>query len=119
MDKKILGARIREQRKQLDDNMSMERLAELAGITPAFLGEIERGVKMPSLKTYIDIVNALDISLDVLVYDQIKVATPHIFNEMTAKVKYLSSVQLKAVNDMLDVMLEGFRRENPPSDRVE
>ena len=119
MDKKILGARIREQRQQLDNKMSMERLAELAGITPAFLGEIERGVKMPSLKTYIDIANALGISLDVLVYDQVKVATPHTFNEMTAKVRDLSPVQLKAVNDMLDVMLEGFSRENQPSNEAE
>ena len=53
MDKAILGRRIREQRKQ--KGLTLEKLAEMAGIGSIYLGEIERGKKMPSINTFIKI----------------------------------------------------------------
>jgi len=117
MDKEVLGARIRKLRKQR--KMSMEGFAEKAKITPTFLGQIERGVKMPSLTTFVKIVNALGISPDVLLYDQVNEAKPHILNEITEKVKDLSPSRIKMVNDMLDVMLENFVREDASSGESE
>ena len=50
MDQVILGQRIREARKNKE--LTQEQLAEIAGIGLMYLGEIERGQKMPSLKIY-------------------------------------------------------------------
>lgn len=44
-----IGARIRYFRKL--KGLSQEKLAWEAGINPAFLGELERGQKSPTLKT--------------------------------------------------------------------
>lgn len=44
-------------------NMSQEALTLSAGITPAFVGHIERGLKSPTVNTLQKITSALDISL--------------------------------------------------------
>ncbi|MBP3488551.1 MAG: helix-turn-helix transcriptional regulator [Roseburia sp.] len=44
-------------------NMSQESLALLAGVNPAFVGQIERGMKSPTVNTLQKIAGALEISL--------------------------------------------------------
>ena len=55
MDKRALGERIREARKK--HGWSREILAERAGIGLMYLGEIERGVKTPSMQMFINQLN--------------------------------------------------------------
>lgn len=43
-------------------NLTIEKLADIAGITPAFLGNIERREKKPSMKTIMKIAKALKTS---------------------------------------------------------
>ena len=62
MNKLELGQKIRALRKER--KQTLETLAEAADIGLVYLGEIERGIKMPSLKTFIKLVNALDVSAD-------------------------------------------------------
>lgn len=107
MDKAILGARIREQRKK--KKLTLERFSEKADIGRVFLGEIERGVKMPSLKVFIKILNILDISADVLLRDEVNAAKPYVLNELTQKMQGLSASELKAISDVLDAMLKNFK----------
>ena len=56
-----LGPRIREFRQQA--GLSQEKLAWNAGIAPAFLGQLERGLKSPTVKTLEKLANALNISV--------------------------------------------------------
>ena len=44
-------------------NLSQEQLALKADLNPAYLGQIERGLKCPTIETLYKIVCALDISL--------------------------------------------------------
>lgn len=46
--------------------MTIEQLAEKAGITENFLGKVERGDSMPSLLTIDSIATALNVSIDYL-----------------------------------------------------
>lgn len=64
IDIKIIGANIRKERKR--QLLTMEQLAEKAGISDNFLGKIERGEGMPSLPTIDSIACALDVSIDFL-----------------------------------------------------
>jgi transcriptional regulator with XRE-family HTH domain len=64
MKSKILGANIRNYRKQI--GLTQEKLAERIGKSVNYVGMIERGEKVPSLKTFILIANALGASTDVL-----------------------------------------------------
>jgi transcriptional regulator with XRE-family HTH domain len=56
-----VGLRIRTLRKER--NLSQEKLALLTGISPTYLGQLERNTKNPTLKTIEKICFALDISL--------------------------------------------------------
>ena len=109
MDKGIIGKRIREQRKRYD--LTLEELSEIVGIGTVYLGEIERGIKMPSINTFIKIINALDISADILLRDEVAAAKPYILNEITNKMKDLSPACLKMVTDVFYAMLANFNIE--------
>lgn len=56
-----IGPRIRHFRKMA--GLSQEKLAWQAGIAPAFLGQLERGLKSPTVKTLVKLTTALDIPL--------------------------------------------------------
>lgn len=60
-----VGARIRYLRRQRE--LSQEKLALEAGINPAFLGHLERGLKSPTVDTLAKIASALNITLSELV----------------------------------------------------
>lgn len=59
------GKRIRKARR--DQNLTQSELAELAGISPAFLGHIERGNRRPAMDTLLSLSVALNLSIDYVV----------------------------------------------------
>ncbi len=61
---KFVGQRIRNYRVNL--GLSQEKLAELSGCHPAYIGQLERGEKNATLESTQKIANALDISLSKL-----------------------------------------------------
>ena len=61
---KQLGARIRYLRQQ--KNMSIETLALEAGINRNYLGDLERGIRNPTVTVLNKIAMALDINLSTL-----------------------------------------------------
>ena len=63
---KIIGQRIRNYRTQ--KGLSQEKLAELAGCHPTYIGQLERGEKNATLKSVEKIASAMDISLSELFY---------------------------------------------------
>ena len=58
---KIVGQRIRSYRLQL--GISQEKMAELSGCHPTYIGQIERGEKNATLESVEKISNALNIPL--------------------------------------------------------
>ena len=61
---KIIGQRIRNCRTQ--KGLSQEKLAELAGCHPTYIGQLERGEKNATLESVEKIASAMDISLSEL-----------------------------------------------------
>lgn len=66
---KMLGKKVREER--LKKDMTQFALAEEVGVSQNFLGDVERGLKAPSITTSIRLANVLEISLDVLFTDSL------------------------------------------------
>lgn len=60
----MLGKRIKQGR--LRQDLTQFALAEEVGVSQNFLGDIERGIKAPSVTTAIRLANVLDLSLDVM-----------------------------------------------------
>ena len=62
----IIGKRIKELRKS--KGLTQAQLAEMSGVEPSNISHIERAATKLSLPTLISIANALESSLDELVY---------------------------------------------------
>lgn len=69
IDYKALGAQIRYVRNS--QHLSQEALSEICGISPSFMGHIERGTRKMSLETFVAIANALHVSTDYLLSTQL------------------------------------------------
>lgn len=61
---KVIGQRIRNYRTQ--KGLSQEKLAELAGCHPTYVGQLERGEKNATLESVEKIASAMDLSLSEL-----------------------------------------------------
>ncbi len=72
MDYLALGRVIRHYRRQ--QNMTQEVFAKKLGISPSFLGHIERGARKASIETLVNIAGALHISMDALLADSLPVS---------------------------------------------
>lgn len=98
-----LGFRIAEIRRK--KHITQEGLAERAGISQIFISEIERGIKQPSLDTFVRIADALEVSADYLLRDDIRAGEAYVFDELTEKLKNLTPAQRSAVAKIIDAYL--------------
>ena len=67
MDTKAMGQRIQIAREERC--MTQAGLAKAVGCTPQHISAIERGAKVPTLETFVDIAAALRVPTDVLLQD--------------------------------------------------
>ena len=102
--KTLLGQRIREQRRK--KGWTMDKLAEKADLSVNYVGDLERGVKMPSLDAFIRIVEALDVPADVLIRDTAAPASYVADDELNRKLSRLTPGQKKAATDILNAYLQ-------------
>ncbi|MFW6271029.1 MAG: helix-turn-helix domain-containing protein [Bacillota bacterium] len=65
MEKNTIGNRLRELRYNMD--LTQEELGEKSGLHYSYIGQVERGDKIPSLKSLMKIGEALNISLEEII----------------------------------------------------
>lgn len=66
-DRRLLGGGIRKYRKLA--GLTQEKLAEKVDLNPVYMGQIERGYKVPSVDALLRIAKALKVHLRDLVAD--------------------------------------------------
>lgn len=106
MDKEQLGRQIRKARKE--KGYTQRLLAEKAGVALVYLGEIERGSKMPSLTSFIKVVEALEVSADYILRHELTSACGVACDELVQKLQPLTPGQRKTVSDMIDAYLRNL-----------
>ncbi|MBQ4528696.1 MAG: helix-turn-helix transcriptional regulator [Clostridia bacterium] len=106
MEKAELGSMIRKVR--LMKGYTQEVLAEKADIGLMYYGEIERGVKMPSMKTFINIIEALEVSADYILQNELSSGKEYVFDELTKKLEGLTPQQRKTASDILDAYIKNL-----------
>lgn len=101
-----IGARIRYFRQMR--GWSQERLALQAGINPAFLGHLERGLKSPTVTTLEKIVFALKITMEDLFAEKIvqEEDRQRATNRILYAIKELDTVEIDQLADILQAVLE-------------
>ena len=92
-----IGKRIRACR--LSKGMTQEQLANEVGVVVTHISHIETGNSVPSLKTLIDIINALDCSADELLCIEIKKAKPVFDSWMTEQLADCSADEAKIIKE--------------------
>ena len=106
MEKTALGNRIREAR--IKKGYTQQTLAKEAGIGLMYLGEIERGIKMPSLNVFIKIIEALDVSADYVLRDELTSGEKYVLDDLTTKLLPLLPKQRKAASEILDAYIRNL-----------
>lgn len=96
MDTKIIGRRIRAAREAA--HITQEELGKAVGCTAKHIGAIERGIKTPSLDTFIIIANAIGASADLLLQDVLESQVDSLASEVAAVIAPLPpSIQAKVL----------------------
>lgn len=106
MDKAILGERIRQARQR--KGLSRHALAQMAQIGQIYLGEIERGLKMPSLSSFVKLIEVLEVSADYVLRDVLSSGQVYVYDDLTQKLQNLTPRQRKAAADILEAYLSNL-----------
>lgn len=111
LDVKATGQRIKKIR--IQQNITQEKLAEMANITPHYVYEIESGLKTMSIHILASISQSLKISSDYLLFgdhilDKESSSDHDALEYMTAR---LNEQQRKQVTDILSVMIPCLKDE--------
>ncbi len=106
-DSSTLGKRIREAR--LNKKLTQEQLSEMVDIGSYYLGEIERGVKVPSLKVFVEISDALGVSSDSLLRDSVSAGIVYVNSEITKKLDTLTPKQRASAVEILDAYIRSIK----------
>ena len=104
--KENIGRRIKEARTKR--GLTQEQLAEKADITIVYLSELERGVKSPSLTVFVSIAEALKVSTDSLLRDDLETGKEYIYDDLTKKLEKLTPKQRTAVADIVDAYIRNL-----------
>ena len=107
LDNSTLGKRIREAR--LKKKWTQEQLSEKADIGLYYLGEVERGVKSPSLKVFVAIADALGVSTDSLLRDSVSTGNIYVNNEITRKLDTLTPKQRAYAVEILEAYIKAIQ----------
>lgn len=103
-----IGRRIRTAR--LDKGMTQEQLAEAVDVGVTHISHIETGATIPSLKTFIGIVNELDCSADELLCRDIRTGRPFFTSWLSELVEDCTEREAKIIADTVVALKSSMRR---------
>ena len=106
MEKAALGRMIKKARQR--KGYTQEVVAEKADIGLMYYGEIERGVKMPSINVFIKIIDALEVSADYILQNEISTGKEYVYDELTKKLDRLTPQQRKTAVDILEAYIDNL-----------
>ena len=102
MNYKRLGEKIKKER--LINKLTQAKLAEKVGISPTFLGQIERGEKIPSLETVGNIAVTLNVTIDGLMFEA-ELSNSIIISELSLALSKISNSEKLLLIDIIRCFL--------------
>ena len=106
MERMEVGIRIREARKQKEFTQQM--LADAIGVSEMYISQIERGLKMPSLNLFIQIITVLDISADYILRDTLPSGKKFVYQEVAELLDKLSNKQRRGAINILNAYIHSL-----------
>lgn len=106
-----IGKNIRKYR--LAKRLLQEELAEKTGLSVNYIGMVERGEKTPSLKTLVAILNALEVSADMVLVDVVDKGYEVKDSLLNEKLSKLSVEDRERIYDVVDTLIKHSKRVKP------
>ena len=104
MDYSIIGKNIRKIR--TEKKMRQEDLAEKTNLSPNYIGAVERNERIPSIETFVSIVNALNVSADVIFQELLSNGYSVKSSLYIDKITTLPPEEQKSIYEILDLLIE-------------
>ena len=99
-----IGKNIRSYR--IKRKLRQEDLAEMTDLSVTYIGMVERGEKIPALETFIKILNALEVSADIILADVLKVGYEIKSSLLTEQINALSPTEGDKVFDVIETLIK-------------
>lgn len=99
-----IGKHIREFR--IAKKLRQEDLAEQAGLSVNYIGMLERGEKVPSLETFITLLNVLEVSADMVLSDVLAVGYTVKNSLLGEKISNLSSEDKLKIYEVIEILIK-------------
>ncbi|MCX4267511.1 MAG: helix-turn-helix transcriptional regulator [Lachnospiraceae bacterium] len=118
LNRKEFGRRLRLARKRA--NISSNQLGnERCQVDPAYIRQIESGLKLPSIPILIRICNSLQISPSYLLENELKIENKYTnWDELAAKILQISPVFRQIIYDILQSLIENLAERKPKKENV-
>ncbi len=110
MDNNYIGKKIREYRKK--SNLTLEEFAEILDLSTTHIGNIERGVKTPTLQTFIKIINTLNVSSDIILGNNVNSKNEIKLQEILNQLDELSDLEKERVIDLFYEIIKISKKYN-------
>ena len=107
----LIGNRIKAARKA--KGLSQSELSELIDRSVGYMSYIETGSKKPSLETLIQIANALDVTIDELLSDNLAAASPVSNTQINQLLSDCTAFEKKVILLSVQSLKEAIRTSKP------
>lgn len=102
IDYKEIGKRIRAERRRQE--LTQEKLSEMADISESFLGHVERGGRILSVETLAKLANALNLSIEFIVCGEYNYQPSMLPAEIHNALNQMSSSQRRVFLSMMNTL---------------
>ena len=109
LDYKAIGKRIKIARIKVD--LTQEKLAEKAELSPSHMSNIETGTTRVSLTTLVSIANILGVTVDDLLCDSILRATPQIRQDIADIISDCDEYEIRIIKDIACELKQTLRKD--------
>lgn len=100
-----IGKRIKVAREKC--GYTQEQLSDIVGVSPMHISVIERGVKPPKLDTFLRIANALGVSADYLLQDNLENTGEVVSSEISKLVEELPKQEQQLIAHCIKSYIDG------------
>ncbi len=109
LDYKAIGKRIKIARIKTD--LTQEKLAELVDISPTHMSNIETGTTRVSLTTIVHIANALNVTTDDLLCDDVLKANVQFQKDIAEILDDCDKYEIRIIKDTIEALKLTLRRD--------
>ena len=91
---------------RIRNGMTQNEIAEIAGMEPRYVSQIERGISKGSIDTLLKLCNAYKITPDIVLYDLLDNSVRKDVKIFEEKFKKLSIRDKNTINELINLLLK-------------